>query len=108
MFTDEVHSIYTIFALGHDINVADILQKKCQFVTGQLLIVNDYSGKRHLDPLPETCTSISIRYLRILTDLTAFATQVSSHILQRQGHSQAAAHAQGGEPALCFTPQHFV
>src|SRR4029077_15246997 len=50
----------TIFALGHDINVADILQKKCQFVTGQLLIVNDYSRKRHLDLLPETCTSISI------------------------------------------------
>ena len=47
VFANEIDAFEPIFALGHDVHVADIFQQKGEFVTGKLFVVHDDCGQRH-------------------------------------------------------------
>ena len=42
VFADEIDALDAVLALGHDVDVANILQQEGEFVAGELLIVHDY------------------------------------------------------------------
>ena len=47
VLADQVDAFEPVFALGHDVHVADIFQQEGKFVTGKLFIVHDDCGQRH-------------------------------------------------------------
>jgi hypothetical protein len=47
VFANETNALDAVLTLGHNVNLASTLQKKGEFVAGKLLVVHDYSGKRH-------------------------------------------------------------
>ena len=43
VFADEIDAFEAILALGHDVNIANILQQESELVASELFIVHDYS-----------------------------------------------------------------
>ena len=47
VFADKIDAFYAVFALGHNIYVANIFQKEGKFIAGKLFIVHNHGGQRH-------------------------------------------------------------
>ena len=44
VFADEIDRLQPILALRHHVNIANVLEQKCQFVAVQLLVIHDHCG----------------------------------------------------------------
>ena len=42
VLADQIDRFHSIFALGYDLHIADVLQQISEFISGQLLIIDDH------------------------------------------------------------------